>query len=44
MPTMVLEKAKVQELKDYIAAMKEAPGLADANYAEGPGAFRLLVF
>ena len=26
MPTMVLEKAKVQELKDYIAAMKEAPG------------------
>ena len=26
MPTRVLEKAKVQELKDYIAAMKEAPG------------------
>ena len=26
MPTLVLEKAKVQELKEYIAAMKDVPG------------------
>ena len=26
MPTLVLEKAKVQELKEYIAAKKDIPG------------------